>query len=59
MRLFILGAAFVLLSAGIASAGIEARQLGVSVPTMMPWGMFGTAVAMGLGGLYFLFKRNK
>jgi hypothetical protein len=63
MRSFILGAAFVLLSAGVAYAGIDGiggdHLVGVSVPTMMPWGMVGTAVAMGLGGVYFLFKRNK
>lgn len=58
MKTFLSVAAFVLLLAGVASAGALAEQP-VSVPTMMPWGMVGTAAAMGFSGLYFIFKRNK
>ncbi|MEJ2696809.1 MAG: hypothetical protein P8013_09185 [Candidatus Sulfobium sp.] len=58
MKAFMSALALVLLSAATASAGITAPQP-VSVPTLAPWGMVGTAVAMGLSGLYFIFKRNK
>ena len=59
MKFFIWVAVFVLMSAGIAAAGTSVNHLGaVEVPTMMPWGMVGTAAAMGLSGLYFIFKRK-
>lgn len=58
MKAFAYGLAVVFLTAGLAFAG-RVSVAPVSVPTLMPWGMVGTGVAMGLGGLYFLFKRNK
>jgi len=58
MKVCLSAVAFLLLIAGVASAGTVAQQP-VSVPTMMPWGMVGTAAAMGLSGLYLIFKRNK
>jgi hypothetical protein len=58
MKSFLFVVAFVLLSVGVSSAGTTA-PVSVAAPTMMPWGMVGTAVAMGASGLYFIFKRNK
>jgi hypothetical protein len=57
MRSFLLTIVFVLLGVGVASAGIPKPVS--SVPAIMPWGMVGTAVAMGLSGLYFIIRRNK
>ncbi len=58
MKAFLSAVALIFISAGVASAGVALQQP-VSVPTLMPWGMVGTAAAMGLSGLYFIFKRNK
>jgi hypothetical protein len=58
MKVFLSAVALTFLSTGVAFAGVALQQP-VSVPTLMPWGMAGTAVAMGLSGLYFIFKRNK
>jgi hypothetical protein len=55
MKVFACGVVMVLLTAGPALA----RPVALSVPTMMPWGMFGTAAAMGLSGVYFLLRRKK
>jgi hypothetical protein len=57
MKAFVYAVAMVLLSVGVASA--QSLETPVSVPTLMPWGMVGTAAAMGLSGLYIIFKRNK
>jgi hypothetical protein len=58
MKTFLFAAASVLILTGIASAGATFK-LPVSVPALMPWGMVGTAVALGLSGLYFIIKRRK
>ncbi len=59
MKSFLFAVAFVLLSTGASFAGLAPAPQPLSVPTMMPWGMVGTGAAMGLSGLYFIFKRNK
>lgn len=59
MKVFLTVAAFVLLLAGIAFAGAVGVPVSRPVPTMMPWGMVGTAVAMGLSGLFFIFRGRK
>ncbi len=48
----------VLISTGIASAGINSR-IPVAAPALAPWGMVGSAVALGLSGLYFIIRRDK
>ncbi len=58
MKALLFAVAFVSVSIGVALAGVSPPQP-VSVPTLAPWGMVGTAVAMGLSGLYFIFKRKK
>lgn len=57
MKVLLFAIAFALLGVGIAFAGTTVR-VPLSVPTMMPWGMVATAAAMGLTGLYFIFKRK-
>jgi hypothetical protein len=58
MKTFLFAAASVLILTGISSAGVPAR-IPVQTPALAPWGMVGTAVAMGLSGLYFIIKRHK
>ena len=60
MKAFLVAFALVLLIVGSAFAGISSRLVVTEpAPTLMPWGMVGTAAAMGLSGLYIIFKRNK
>ncbi len=58
MKTIVFAVAVVLLSAGISFAGTVSR-VPVSAPALAPWGMVGTAVALGLSGLYFIIKRHK
>jgi hypothetical protein len=58
MKTFLLSVAAVLLQAGSAAAGFAA-PVPVEAPALAPWGMVGTAAALGLSGLYFIIKRNK
>ncbi len=60
MKVTLFAIASVLISAGIASAGTApAPTPTASAPALAPWGMVGSAVALGLSGLYFIIKRNK
>jgi len=58
MKASLFAAVSVLILAGIASAGTTA-PVPVSAPALAPWGMVGTAVALGVSGLYFIIKRHK
>jgi hypothetical protein len=58
MKTSLFAVAPVLIWTGIASAGISAR-VPVSAPALAPWGMVGSAVALGVSGLYFIIRRNK
>ena len=58
MRISLYVVALVLLCSGLAFAGILARPT-VAAPALAPWGMIGSAAALGISGLYFLVKRRK
>ncbi len=55
--LFVLASIFLL--AQSAFAAIELQPVAVSAPALAPWGMVGSAVALGLSGLYYIIRRNK
>jgi len=58
MRTLFYSAAFVLLCTGTVFAGTIATQP-ETVPALAPWGMIGSAVALGVSGLYFIIRRHK
>ncbi len=37
----------------------QLQPVAVPAPALAPWGMVGSAVALGLSGLYFIIRRNK
>ncbi len=58
MKVTLFAVASVLISAGIASAGMK-DSIPAAAPALAPWGMVGSAIALGLSGLYFIIRRNK
>jgi hypothetical protein len=58
MRTISYAVAFILLCTGPVFAGFVANQP-EPVPALAPWGMIGSAVALGVSGLYFIIRRNK
>jgi hypothetical protein len=58
MKKTLFAAASVLLLTQNVFAGVLARTP-VPTPALTPWGMVGTAVALGLSGLYFILRRHK
>ncbi len=58
MKVTLFAIASFLISSGIASAGIK-DSIPVTAPALAPWGMVGSAIALGLSGLYFIIRRNK
>jgi hypothetical protein len=58
MRTLLLAGAFILGFAGAVFAGTIAAPP-ESVPALAPWGMVGSAVALGISGLYFIIRRHK
>ncbi len=59
MKKLLLAMASILSLAQSAFAGGLARPEPVAAPALAPWGMVGSAIALGLSGLYFIIKRNK
>ncbi len=59
MKKSLFAAASILLLAQSAFAGGPPPPGPVSAPALAPWGMVGSAVALGLSGLYFIIRRNK
>jgi hypothetical protein len=50
--------ALILLFSGLAMAGGSALPP-EQVPALAPWGMIGSAAALGISGLYFIVRRHK
>jgi hypothetical protein len=49
---------YILLCSGPAFAGSIVQQP-EAVPALAPWGMLGSAAALGISGLYFIIRRHK
>ncbi|MGE5300268.1 MAG: hypothetical protein ACM3MB_04800 [Acidobacteriota bacterium] len=58
MRTLFYSAAFIILYTGAVFAGTVVTQP-EPVPALAPWGMIGSAVALGVSGLYFIIRRHK
>jgi hypothetical protein len=58
MKIVLSTIALVLLFSGLAVAGTPAAPP-QDVPALAPWGMIGSAAALGISGLYFIIKRHK
>jgi hypothetical protein len=58
MKILFVTVVLVLLSSGFAFAGLLAEPP-LAAPTLAPWGMIGSAAALGISGLYFIVRRRK
>ncbi len=56
--LFVLAPIFLLAQSAFAAIQ-QLQPVAVPAPALAPWGMVGSAVALGLSGLYYIIRRNK